>query len=421
MSQQQPTVEAANEAAKGGNTAQAEAILKQILDKKPEKQDEELLREQEAALLRLGELYRDEKNAQALADTVRSSRTLMTSIAKAKTAKLIRQLIDLFSDIPDGKQIQIVVTKENVEWAKSEKRIFLKQSLETKLIGLYFENRNFREALPLINELLKELKKLDDKMILTEVHLLESRVNHAISNFPKAKAALTSARTAANSIYCPPLLQAQLDLQSGVLHAEDKDYKTAYSYFFETMEGFSGQEDPRAPAALKYMLLCKIMLNLPDDVNAIIQGKAAQKFSGRDVEAMSKVAKAHEERSLENFEQALKDYKEELSNDPIIRNHLAALYDTLLEQNLLRIVEPYSRVEISYVAERVRQPVREVETKLSQMILDKAFHGILDQGNGCLVIFDEPSQDKIYEATIETLKHVGDVVESLGKKANKLG
>jgi hypothetical protein len=53
----------------------------------------------------------------------------------------------------------------------------------------------------------------------------------------------------------------------------------------------------------------------------------------------------------------------ELSDDPIIRHHLAALYDTLLEQNLMRIIEPYNRVEIGYVAETVKQPVKDVEAK----------------------------------------------------------
>ena len=90
----------------------------------------------------------------------------------------------------------------------------------------YLDNSSYRDALSLINGLLRELKRLDDKMVLTEVHLLESRVNYALANMAKAKAALTSARTAANSIYCPPLLQAQLDMQSGILHAEDRDYKT---------------------------------------------------------------------------------------------------------------------------------------------------------------------------------------------------
>lgn len=53
----------------------------------------------------------------------------------------------------------------------------------------------------------------------------------------------------------------------------------------------------------------------------------------------------------------------ELSDDPIVRNHLSALYDTLLEQNLVRIIEPFSRVEIAHIAELVKQPVREVESK----------------------------------------------------------
>ncbi|GAA5962386.1 hypothetical protein JCM21900_005102 [Sporobolomyces salmonicolor] len=393
--------------------AQRELSLRAVLAQPAGPRDDDLLRDKETAILKLGELYRDQANADALAEVVRSSRPLVEHLAKAKTAKLIRTLLDYFSAIPGSTQVQIEATRESAEWAKGEKRIFLKQNLETRLVGLYIENQNYKDALNLINSLLRELKKLDDKLILTEVHLLESRVNHALSNMPKAKAALTSARTAANSIYCPPLLQAQLDMQSGVLHAEEKDYKTAYSYYFEAFEGLSSQDDPKAVAALKYMLLCKVMLGLSEDVSSIISGKLAQKYAGPDVDALKAVAKAHEDRSLADFERLLQERKKELSDDPIIRSHLSALYDTLLEQNLVRIIEPYSRVEIAHVAELVKQPVREVETKLSQMILDKVFHGILDQGAGCLIVFDEPEIDKTYDASLETIGHVSQIVEQL--------
>ncbi|CAG8521487.1 9787_t:CDS:10 [Paraglomus brasilianum] len=382
--------------------------------------DETVIRQQEQALVKLGELYRDHRKAEQLSQLIRSSRTFMSSIARAKTAKIVKTLIGLFSEIPNTLPLQIEICKEIIQWSIEEKRIFLKQSLETRLIALYLDNKMYHDALTLINSLLKELKRLDDKMVLVEVQLLESRVCHALRNLPKSRAALTSARTTANAIYCPPLLQAALDMQSGILHAEDKDYKTAYSYFYETLEGYSSQDDPRAILALKYMLLCKIMLNLSQDVHAIIHGKLALRYAGREVDAMKAVATAHQNRSLNEFEKALATYRDELQNDPIIRSHLNALYDTLLEQNLVRIIEPFSRVEISHVAEMVKLSTGQVETKLSQMILDNVFHGILDQGAGCLIVFDGLPQDKTYEASLETLKQMGNVVESLYEKAAKL-
>lgn len=167
----------------------------------------------------------------------------------------------------------------------------------------------YSEALPLIAALNKQLKKLDDKTVLTEVQLLESKAYHSLRNLAKSRAALTSARTSANAIYCPPLTQAGLDMQSGIIHAEEKDYKTAFSYFYETLEGYAGQEDKRAVLALKYMLLCKIMCNLAEDVGGIVNGKIAMRYAGADIEAMKAVAKAYQDRSLSEFEAALAKYK----------------------------------------------------------------------------------------------------------------
>lgn len=396
----------------------AEELYRDILSQKADSEDG--LRDQESALVKLGALYRDHDKANELAQLVSDSRAFMSQIAKAKTAKLIRTLIDYFP--PSARDQQIQVTKDNIEWARNEKRVFLRQSLEIKLVGLQIDSEQYRIALTATETLLKELKQLDDKIILTEVYLLESRAAHAIQNLPRAKAALTSARTTANSIYCPPLLQAQLDLQSGAVNADDKDYKTAYSYFFEAFEGFTqaDDKDPRALKALKYMLLCKVMTGLPDDVPPLLLLKSASPHAGRDLDAMRATGMALKERSLEMFKATLKDYQAQLQQDPLIRSHLSILYDTLLEQNLVRVIEPYSSVELSWIAQEVGQSLQVVEEKLSQMILDQVFHGVLNESVGTLEVYDEPAEDPMYNTALDTLKQMGDVVKGLYDKATLL-
>lgn len=276
------------------------------------------------------------------------------------------------------------------------------------------QKKSYYEALSLINSLLKALKKLDDKLILVEVQLLESRVYHALGNQSKARAALTSARTSAASVYTPPLLQAGLDMQSGKLHAEDRDFNTSFSYFIEALEGYHAQDDAKqATAALQYMLLCKIMLNLVDEVNTLMTSKHAIRYASRNLDAMKAVARAHSERSLDQYEKALYTYRAQLASDPFIARHLQVLYDTMLEQNLIKVIEPFSRVEIAHVASMVGLDGQTVEKKLGQMILDRIIVGVLDQGAGCLIVFDEPEKDKGYEAAISTISKLNNVVDLL--------
>ncbi|KAF9766511.1 hypothetical protein IL306_001075 [Fusarium sp. DS 682] len=392
----------------------AEAIYKDIISKAPSTTSDAATREYETALISLGELYRDEKNTQELVNLVKESRTVFSSFAKAKSAKLVRQLLDLIKEIPDSTDIEISVTKDCIEWATAERRAFQRQDLEVRLVTLQMAKQSYYEALGLINNLLRELKRLDDKLRLVEVQLLESRVYHALGNIPKSRAALTSARTSAASVYTPPMLQANLDMQSGMLHAEDKDFNTAFSYFIEALDGYHSQDEgTRAQAALQYMLLCKIMLNLVDDVNNLMTSKQALKYAGKNLEAMKAIARAHSNRSLEEYERALSSYRYELGSDAFIRNHLRRLYDAMLEQNLIKVIEPFSRVEIDHIAKMVGLDTQQVERKLSQMILDKVIIGVLDQGAGCLIIFDETHRDESYDAALATIEKLSSVVDVL--------
>ncbi|KAI2666196.1 26S proteasome non-ATPase regulatory subunit 11A [Labeo rohita] len=372
--------------------------------------DEEAVRVKEQSILELGGLLAKTGQAAELGGLLKYVRPFLNSISKAKAARLVRSLLDMFLDMEAATGQEVELCLECIEWAKSEKRTFLRQALEARLVSLYFDTKRYQEALQLGSQLLQELKKMDDKALLVELQLLESKTYHALSNLPKARAALTSARTTANAIYCPPKLQAALDMQSGIIHAaEEKDWKTAYSYFYEAFEGYDSIDSPRAITALKYMLLCKIMLNSPEDVQALISGKLALRYAGRQTDALKCVAQASKNRSLADFEKALTEYKAELRDDPIISTHLAKLYDNLLEQNLIRVIEPFSRVQIEHISELIKLSKGDVERKLSQMILDQKFHGILDQGEGVLIVFDEPPVDKTYEAALETIQNMSKV------------
>lgn len=63
----------------------------------------------------------------------------------------------------------------------------LRQRLESRLASYLLELREYKPALRIIDELVKEVKKLDDKLLLVEIQLVESRIHLALENVPKAK------------------------------------------------------------------------------------------------------------------------------------------------------------------------------------------------------------------------------------------
>lgn len=373
--------------------------------------------------------------------------------------------------------MQKEICHDILEWTEREKRTFLKQRVQAKLSMILFLLSDYGSSIALVNSLLTELKKIDDKQLLVETHLVEAKVHHALRNLPKSKAALTASRTAANAIYVAPGLQSTIDEMSGILHCEEGDYNTAHSYFleaFEQLDALEGKADTAAAAAataaaasgdgddaktkakakeistasgegssalkcLKYMMLCKILDNLTKalklsakggvgaksdkssvDISSIISSKQGVKYAGRDIDAMAAIASAASARSLAQYQSVTTSFSTELQGDLLIKHHLHFLHEQLLESNLIRIVEPYSCVEISHVAALIEMPLGQVEKKLSQMILDGKLNGILDQGKGQLIVYEDGEKDLAMEKGLKVIANMDEVVSSLFVRSRAL-
>ena len=387
-----------------------------------ERTDDSAVKIKEKCIYRLGRLHTENKDMSSIMNLMRKNGDFFGVIPKARTAKIVRTILNIVSSIPDSIDIQMNLCQDLIKWCEAEKRTFLKQRIEAKYCNLLWLKREPTKALAIVDPLLGELKKLDDKQMLTEVHLTESRIYHALENIPKSKASLTSARSAASSIYVVPLLQAELDEQSGILCCEENDNTTAFSYFQEAYDAYDGCKDARAVIVLKYMSLSKVLNDLPKEVNALMSSKMGLKYAGVELEAMNAISKAVSARSLEDFEEAVKAHKDQLETDDLIKHHLSSLYEKMFESNLVKIITPFSSVEIEHVAKLINMPLARVEKKLSQMILDHKISGILDQGRGILEIFEEKQEDASFAKGMEIIGSMAEVVETLmnrGRKHNR--
>lgn len=168
------------------------------------------------------------------------------------------------------------------------------------------------------------------------------------------------------------------------------------------------------------MLIAKIMSNLLDDVNLLLNGKYGLKYACIDLEAIKQIVLTCRKKSLIEFTQVIEKHKDHIITDDNIKLQIDNLYNKLLEQNLFKIIEPYSKVQIDFIAQKMNLDKIIIQKKLSELILDKKIEGTLDQGNGCLILFDDIKCDELYPQSLELLKNMGGVVDKLFERAKQL-
>ena len=330
------------------------------------------------------------------------------------TDKLISKLKkrkDLFDDV-------VKVCEEITKFCDETNNISMKSKIQTRLAEIYYIHEHYAKALEICNKVIFDLKRYEDNLGLIQLLLLESKIHYDTNGISKSKAALTSVKTLVTKVYVEPKLQANIDMQAGILAAHEKDFNLAYSYFFEAFDVYNIPNQKRRNKGLRafqYMIMSKIVGDHIEEVNNVVLSKQGKDYLGKEVDALRSIESAVKEKSIKLLKENI-EKNQEYFKDPIIRYHINNLHNDLLEKNLIKIIKPYSVVEIDFVAKSIGLNYQDVLNKLRQMILDKKINGILDQGKGSLIIYDVESSNPYLDKSIETFKNLEKVVEALDKK-----
>lgn len=385
--------------------------------------EDESSENREAALMELAARYTQAKRGDQVLELIEFGKKLAGN-NKLGLARILKKLLDLVSANDDKfKDIELQTCQNILDWSVKENKAFLKFKLQLRLAGILFEKGEYRRSRELLEAVLKEAKTVDDKQLLIEGHLLESKLIYMTKNWPKAKAALTACRSAANAVYVAPLLQADIETTAGMIHLAERDLQIAYSYFYEGFEAFhqNGQKN-RAAANFQYLMLCRIMMDNVDEALNLVNGRYGVLYANDNkiTKTMLQILDAYKEKNLVKLADILMANKSDIEEDKIISSQIDILYDQLLEKNIIKLITPYSKVEIGYLAVKLSIPAEKVERKICEMILDEKLRGSIDQENGILIIYEDAKKNELFENSLDILKNIDSAVDSLFERANKL-
>ena len=365
----------------------------------------------------LSQKYRENKDLKSyfnLISQIKEIKNTNNTFLVKLTDKLIAKLKkrkDLLKDIEN-------IIEEITKFCDETNNISMKSKIQTRLAEIYYINENYAKAIDICNNVIYDLKRYEDNLGLIQLLLLESKIYYATNGISKSKASLTSVKTLVTKVYVEPKLQASIDMQAGILAAHEKDFNLAYSYLFEAFDVYNipnQKKRNKGLRAFQYMILFKIVGGHIEEVNNVVLSKQGKDYYGPEVEALRSIESAVKEKSIKLLEDNINKNKEYFK-DKIIMYHINNLYTDLLEKNLIKIIKPYSVVEIDLVAKRIGLNYEEVNNKLRQMILDKKINGILDQGKGSLILYDVDMSNPYLDKSIETFKNLEKVVEALDNK-----
>jgi len=357
-------------------------------------------------------------------DTLRYYDELLTYTKSAVTRnyseKSINNILDYVSSSDDMAFMErfYQTTLDSLVDSKND-RLWVKTNL--KLAKLWLDRHEYSRLNKILRQLHASCQKddgTDDQRKgthLLEIFALEIQMYTETKNNKKLKSVYQQCLRVKSAIPHPRIMGVIREC-GGKMHMSEKTWDQAQTDFFESFKNYDEAGSPQRIQVLKYLVLANMLTE--SQINPFDSQETKPYKNDPQIVAMTNLVSAYQKKEIREFEKILKENHSAIMGDSFIRTYIDDVLKNIRTQVLIRLIKPYTRIEIPFISRQLNIPVKDVEELLVTLILDKKISGRIDQVQQRLEIQQKSSDTNRYAAMNEWSTNVASVCKAVLSKAN---
>jgi len=325
---------------------------------------------------------------------------IKSAVTRNHSEKSINSILDYISTSQQMELLQnfYETTLDALRDAKNERLWFKTMS---KLGKLYFDRGEYNRLARILKQLRQSCQTDDGEddlkkgTQLLEVYALEIQMYTAQKNNKKLKT-LYDQSLHIKSAIPHPLILGVIRECGGKMHLREGEFEKAHTDFFEAFKNYDESGSPRRTTCLKYLVLANMLMK--SGINPFDSQEAKPYKNDVEILAMTNLVNAYQNNDINEFEKILKVNRQTIMNDPFIREHIEDLLRNIRTQVLIKLIKPYTRIQIGFISGELNIEPHDVESLLVSCILDATIKGRIDQVSGVLELDQAPEGSARYAA-----------------------
>ncbi|KAI1436996.1 putative COP9 signalosome subunit 2 [Xylaria sp. CBS 124048] len=290
----------------------------------------------------------------------------------------------------------------------NNERLWLKTNI--KLAKLLLDRKEYLPVTRKLRELQKACQREDGSddpskgTYSLEIYALEIQMYAETRNNKQLKVLYQKALRVRSAVPHPKIMGIIREC-GGKMHMSEENWKEAQGDFFESFRNYDEAGSLQRIQVLKYLLLTTMLMK--SDINPFDSQETKPYRNDPRIAAMTELVDAYQRDDMHHYVNVLQK-NQDLLSDPFIAENIDEVTRNMRTKALVKLIAPYTRLRMSWVARQLRIPETEVRDILGFLIIDGKIRGKIDQQSGILEIESGNDSDRI-----KSLRYWCDALSSL--------